>query len=58
MFQYDILLNPVQSLFVVPLFALKTKNTPEYKVPPHFQWSEQHLGDGAQIGSFRGRMLN
>ena len=43
-FEYDISLNPVRWLFLVPEKAKsKTKlyNTPEYKVPPHFQRSEQ-----------------
>ena len=42
-------LNPVRWWFVVPDIAWKTKNnkraknTPEYKVSPNFQWSEQWI---------------
>ena len=39
---YDISLSQVQWLFVVSDVAWKIKiKTPQYKVFPHFQWSEQ-----------------
>ena len=54
----DILLNPVRSLFVVPLFALKTKTHQNTKFLPIFNgrnnnWvtdlKSDHLGGGCSI---------
>ena len=32
----------------------KNENTPEYKAPPHFQWSEQSI---VPAGTFREKVL-